>query len=145
MMNTVALAGVSTKDGIFIAGVIVILFFALAWALGGPEGPGGWKSKKDATNAHLFYVCVIPTWLCMVNVLGFRRGLETRVGLPAALTWVIAPVAVILLIALTIASIDTFTTDEEVPWWRWVGLMVVELAVFLGYIAVVAGPSVFLK
>jgi peptidoglycan/LPS O-acetylase OafA/YrhL len=139
-----ALAGVSTKDGIFMAGVLVILFIAVAEALGGERDMAGWRKKEDATNAHLFYVIAIPIWLCMVYFLDFRRGLETRVGLPEALTWVLAPVAVVLLIAL-IASVVTFTTDEDVPWWKWGGLLVIVLAALLGYVAVVAGPSAFLE
>lgn len=144
-MHSMALAGVSTKDGIFMAGVLVILFIAAAEAFGGERDMAGWRKKKDATNAHLFYVIAIPIWLCMVNFLDFRRGLETRVGLPEALTWVLAPLAVVLLIALGITSVVMFTTDEDVPWWKWGGLLVIELAALFGYMAVVAGPSAFLE
>ena len=143
-MNSMAVAGVSTKDGIFIAGVLVILLFSVSWALGERDASGWWK-KEDASNAHLAYVAAIPIWLCMVNVLEFRRGLETRVGLSEALTWVLAPVAVLLLIALGIAGIAVSTTHKKVPWWKWVGLLVIELAALLGYFAVVAGPSTFLE
>jgi hypothetical protein len=38
------------------------------------------------------------------QLLEFRRGLATRVGLPEAIAWVLAPIGLILLLALNIAT-----------------------------------------
>jgi len=85
------------------------------------------------------------TWACMLNILEFQRGLETRVGLPEALAWLVAPMALILLIALSIVEFVSFASNDKGPWWTWVGPMLAYLTAVFGYIAVAFGPSTFLE
>ena len=148
MITSMAIAAVSIKDGIFIAGLVLIFLVAISEALGDRDDPFhdlsmfSTRRKEAARTAHLGYVVAVLTWACMVNFLEFRRGLETRVGLPEALAWILAPIGVVVLIGLSIAQ---FATDDKSPWWTWVGLLVLYLAAVYGYIAVAFGPSTFFE
>jgi hypothetical protein len=55
---------------------------------------------------------------------------------------VLAPIGLILLIALTIAQL---AIGDKNPWWAWVGALVLYLAAAFGYLGVVVGPSALLK
>jgi hypothetical protein len=136
---------IGAKGWVFIGGILVILLFALAWALGdepahrfSPE-----RRKNDAEMGHFFYVYALLTWICIVNFLEFRRGLA-RLGLPDALTWALASIGVMTLIALTIVLL---AIPNKSPWWRWTSAGVAYFAVWGGYLAVVSGHglSAFLK
>jgi len=130
---------VSTKDAIFIFGVVVILLAALAQLEpAGPYEQWSAKRRKEAGGtAKLTYAIGLLTWVCIVDFLEFRRGLVTRVGLPEAITWVLAPIGLSLLLVLTVAQ---FTIDDKAPWWEWVGLFLLLLAAAGAWI-VVAGPG----
>jgi hypothetical protein len=127
---------VSTKDAIFIVGVIVILIFALAEMPGPSDHWSAKRRKEGAATGKLVYAVGLLTWACIVNFFEFRRGLATRVGLPDAIAWGLALIGLILLLALSIAQF----ADEEGPWWKWVGLFLLYLAVVAGWF-IAAGPG----
>ena len=122
----------SVKDGIFAAGLVLIFLFAMSQALDDRKGA--------AQTAYLGYLLAVMTWLCIVNFFEFREGLDTRVGLSEAASWIFAPIGVVALIALGFAQ---FATDDDDPWWSWVGLALLDIAAFYGYLAVALGPSIF--
>jgi predicted membrane channel-forming protein YqfA (hemolysin III family) len=134
------------QSWVFIAGIPVIIFIAVAAVTPDPAyrfSPR--RKKRDATvKARTIYWASLLTWLCVVNFLEFRRGLETRLGLPDAITWAFAPIGVIVLIALTIIPL---AIDDERPWWKYTIALALYYAAVAGYLAVTLhyGLSAFLK
>ncbi|HEX5301757.1 MAG TPA: hypothetical protein VFW50_32685 [Streptosporangiaceae bacterium] len=134
----------SVKDWVFIVGIVFIFLLTVGLM---PDSSDRYlspeKRKEEASNAHFFYVAMILPWTCAVNFLEFRHGLAVRVGLSDALTWVIAPIGVILVfaVAFTILALS----NKKGHWLVAVSVFVLYLATGLGYIAVAVGPSRFIK
>src|SRR5512146_2054275 len=110
----------SVEDWVFIVGIVFILLLTLGQM---PDSSDRYlspeKRKEEASNAHLFYVCMILPWTCAVNFLDFRHGLAVRVGLSDTLTWVLAPIGVILVFAVTFTILAL--SNKKGHWPVWVG------------------------
>jgi drug/metabolite transporter (DMT)-like permease len=128
----------SSRDWVFIAGVLVILLFAVAHAL--PENRDLLSPKERrsrAEDAHLAYVVGILDLLAIVCVLAFRRGLVDHLGLPSALAWMLTPLCLLLIITVSIVTL----LDLPGAWWilPWTAFILLVLA----YVAVAVGPDLF--
>jgi hypothetical protein len=123
---------VALKDWIFVIGVVLFTLVAFAEI----TDPKEWYSPRRGARAeriHLMYVEAVVYLLLIVNFLEFRRGLEGVVGIPGIGSWVLAPVALISVFAVGVA-----TWSDELNRWRWATVFVLWLAVIAGYILVVA-------
>jgi hypothetical protein len=118
----------SPKEWLAVIGVLVILFFAIAEA----EGSGGsYRSRGSrgrAEGAHAAYVVLIASWFSLLNVLDYRAGLQ-RLGVPEALSWVLAPVTLVVLFGASL--LGWYVSDEEglslakraAPWAVWLAIL----------------------
>jgi hypothetical protein len=136
---------VSLKEWIALIGVGLILLVAFA-EMTGPPKPYV-KRADQLAGIHTGYVIAIMDWICIVNFFEWRRGLAD-LGLPEAVSWVLGPVGLILVIACSIASWNTVygehlsigrrrITDQSR--WKWIGLPLLWLTALTGYSVVVAG------
>jgi len=123
----------SAKDWVFIAGVLLILLVALALV------------KEYKRTAVAGYAVAALTWLCAVEILEFRHGLVTQLGIPDALSWALAPIALILLIAL--ANVPWMLFTKKTLWWKRISFGALYTAAVVGYVALAAphGLSAFVK
>ena len=123
----------SPKDWVLIAGFLLILLVAVS------------LPKEDKGAARPFYAVACVTWLCAVEILEFRHGLVTQLGIPDAFSWALAPIALILLIALPLVPGLLFT--KKTRWWKRISFGALWLVAVVGYMTVAAhhGLSTWVK
>jgi hypothetical protein len=125
------------KDWVFVGGVAIILLVALAQITDG-------SSRYHAPNIRRGrllgirggYACALIDLLCAVNFLEWRRGL-VDLGVPNALSWVLAPAGLIVVIAVSVVSWSmSYGEHERVHWSKWLGAFILFLATAAGYLTV---------
>jgi hypothetical protein len=78
----------------------------------------------------------ILVWISIVNFLEWRRGL-VDVGIPDAGSWVLAPVGLLVLIAMSVAVFS-----DELKRWKYVGVIALWIVCVAAYTAVVYARTV---
>jgi hypothetical protein len=139
------------RDWVFMAGVILLLLVALAAM---PDKSDRWftareskERKEQASAAHGIYLVGLLDLLCIVSFLDFRRGLVAHLGLPEVWSWVLAPIGLVLVLAVSLAAWGAsygWGSDKD-PMWRWLVMWALFLAAVFGYITVAVGPSVWFR
>ena len=123
------------KDWLFVIGVGVILLGAVG-VLDEERGAFPVTRRKSMSGIHAGYSFAVVDLLCAVNLLDVRRGL-VALGLSEALSWVLAPIGLIVVIAASMVSWGTaFGEDEGVRWWVWLGALTVYLGAGASYIGI---------
>jgi hypothetical protein len=125
-----ALWSMPVKDWIFVIGVV--LFTLLLY--GEVMDPAKWYDRRHerAERGLQMWREAVVTLLLIVNFFEFRRGLESVVGLSEAVSWVLAPIGLILVIAADLA-----TWSEGLSRLKWAGVFLLWMTVCAAYIAVV--------
>jgi len=136
---------VQLQDWILTIGIALIFLFAFAeitdpkrWY----DKDGGARNEGTQSGAGL----AVANWVCIVYFLDWRRGLAD-LGLPEAASWALAPIGLILVIAVSFAAWEAAfgaqtyqmnfrRTDQSR--WRWIGLPLLWLAAWAGYVTVLA-------
>ncbi len=133
------------QDWILTIGIVLIFLAAFAEI----TDPKDWYDEHRAARAEgtqTAYGLAVANWVCIVYFLDWRRGLAD-LGLPDAASWVLAPIGLILLIALSVAAWETVFGRETYRMsfrranqsrWRWMGLPLLWLATYAGFITVLA-------
>lgn len=118
---------------------MIVLF--LAAEILDTSRPGDTRSRGRASNIAAAYSPILLCWIAVVSIFEWRQGLAD-IGLPEALSWVLAPLGLIAVIALAIAS---YHLPDKEPWWKWAGLFLLFIAACFAYIVVAAGPAAFFE
>ena len=100
------------RDWVFIAGAILLVLVALAAM---PDKSDRWftareskERKEQASAAHGIYLVGLLDLLCIVSFLDFRRGLVAHLGLPEVWSWVLAPIGLVLVLAVSLSRVGGF-------------------------------------
>jgi hypothetical protein len=123
------------KDWIFVAG-IVIIFLAAAGSLAEQRKTYG-GSRKSTTGITTGYSYAVFDLLCAVNLLECRRGL-VNLGVPDGLSWVVAPLGLLVVIVASAVSWGLAYESEHSRWWAWSSALVFYIAAGAGFLAVAA-------
>ena len=122
------------------AGVVVYVFMAVAMLTGEERWYDHSKHRKKQDAYIVFgYAIWLTNLLCLVNFFDWRRGLRD-IGLSELWSWVLAPIGLILLIGVSLATFIDFDSHRRRH--AWVGELVIFLvyfALFFGYIRVATG------
>lgn len=134
------------RDWIFVIGLGLILLIALAELTEPAAFPGDRRPGERAGGIQAGYAYAVADLLCLVNFLEWRRGLA-ELGLPDAVSWVFAPIGLLLVVTASVVSwvasyaedpltIRRRRSDEKA--WKWLASFLLYVGAFAGYIAVVA-------
>jgi hypothetical protein len=123
------------RDWLFVAGVVII-FLAAAGSLAEQ-----WKThtgrRRSTTGITTGYSYAVFDLMCAVNLLQCRRGLAS-LGVPEGLSWMLAPLGLLIVIVASVVSWTLAYESERSRWWAWSSALIFYIAVGAGYIAVAA-------
>jgi hypothetical protein len=125
---------VNPKEWITVAGVLLILLATLAEATDEKPYERHAKRMERLERAGIGYGLAIVAWFSTMSILDWRRGLAA-IGVPAAASWMLAPIGPIVIIALSIAAF--YSGDKGQARWKRVAIPLLYLAVVVGYSFVV--------
>jgi hypothetical protein len=123
------------KDWIFVAGVVII-FLAAAGSVAEQRKTYSGRGKST-TGITTGYGYAVFDLLCAVNLLECRRGL-VNLGVPDGLSWVVAPLGLLVVIVASAVSWGLAYESEHSRWWAWSSALVFYIATGVGFIAVAA-------
>ena len=83
---------------------------------------------------------VLVSLYCVLQFFAFRRGLS-GIGVPDALSWVLAPVGLLTVIVLGGVAFDTAWRKDAPSWWMWTIAYVVYFGAGFGYARVAGKPN----
>jgi hypothetical protein len=131
----------SIKDWVFVAGTILIAVDAVGEILDRPQGFRKLNEAERTSGIHAGYVYGVIAWLCVVNFFDWRRGLAS-LGMYDVLSWVLAPIGLLLLLVFILIGWWTTYAEEAKAtkwdnWLVWAGTLVLDLAGVAAYLAVV--------
>jgi hypothetical protein len=131
------------KDWVFIAAVILLLLVAVAAMPDEADRRRSTPAKRNeqASAAHGIYVVGLLDLLCIVSFLEFRRGLVVHLALPEVWSWVLAPIGLVLVLAVSLAA----WLSDEGPMWLSLAIWALFIAAVFGYVTVAAGPSAWFR
>lgn len=113
------------KDWIFIVGVVLLTMEA--WG----DITGARGNNASIERRGIVYTVSILAWASIVNFFEWRRGL-VDVGISDAGSWVLAPVGLIVLIAMSVAVFS-----DELKRWKYAGVIALWIVCVAAYTAVV--------
>jgi hypothetical protein len=119
----------SLKAWLLVAGIVVILFFALGSVT---------SEREKASGVVAGYWIAILSWACVLAFPNWRTGL-VDLGVPVGWSWLLAPIGTLVVIAASVIAWRTSYAEETSGWW-WIPAWIGYAALLIGY-GLVAGPT----